>query len=127
MRIALLFLLCVLFTGCDTGPAQGTVSGTVTLDGKSVDGGLIRFVPADGNTQPADSVITGGAYTVTMPVGEKKVEVYWAPSSGKGADTATQGAEQIVQRIPAKYNAQTTLSYAIVKGKQTKDFPLTSK
>jgi hypothetical protein len=127
VRIALLVFLCVLSAGCDTGPAQGTVSGTVTLDGQSVDGGLIRFVPADGNTQPADSVITGSAYSVTMPIGEKKVEVYWAPSSGKAADTATQGTEQIVQRIPAKYNAQTTLSYALVKGKQTRDFALTSK
>src|SRR6185436_2329090 len=127
MRIALLVLLCVLSAGCGTGSVQGTVSGTVTLDGKLVDGGLIRFVPSDGNSQPADSVTTGSVYSVTMRVGEKKVEVYWAPSSGKAADTATQGTEQIVQRIPARYNAQTTLSYAIVKGKQTKDFALTSK
>ena len=127
VRTALPILFALLLAGCNPGPPQGTVTGNVTLDGQPVEGGIIRFVPADGNSQPADSPITGGAYSVTMQTGEKKVEIYWAPSSGKAADTASQGAEPIVQRIPAKYNAQTTLTYEIVKGKQTKDFALASK
>ena len=76
----------------------------------SIDGGVITFVPSDGNSQPEAVPITAGEYSVKMPVGDKRVEIYWAPSSGQVADTATQGREQIVQRIPAKYNAQSTLT-----------------
>jgi len=117
----------LLLMGCDRGPPKGTVKGTVTLDGQPVDGGVITFVPADGNSQPEAVSITAGAYTVTMPVGDKRVEIYWAPSSGNAADTATQGREQIVQRIPTKYNSQSTLTHTVVKGEATKDFSLTSK
>jgi hypothetical protein len=124
-KTALFGLLALVLPGCDHGPPQGTVKGTVTLDGQPVDGGVITFVPADGNSQPEAVPITAGEYTVTMPLGEKRVEIYWAPSGGQSADTASQGREQIVQRIPAKYNAQSTLTHTVVKGEARKDFPLT--
>jgi hypothetical protein len=130
VRAACLVLLCALalVAGCQRGPEVGTVKGTITLDGKPVEGGIVRFVPADGNSQPADCVITGGAYTVTMPLGEKKVEIFWAKSkSDAPIDTANQGSEQIVQMIPQHYNTQTTLTYAVVKGEEQKDFALSSK
>ena len=122
---ALFLLLILLLTGCDQGPPKGTVKGTVTLDGQLVDGGVITFVPSDGNSQPEAVQITGGEYSVTMPVGDKRVEIYWAPSGGQAADTASQGREQIVQRIPAKYNAQSTLTHTVTKGEARKDFALT--
>lgn len=122
-----LLSVCFLLPGCDHGPAKGTVKGSVTLDGQAVDGGVITFVPADGNSQPEAVPITAGEYTVTMPVGDKRVEIYWAPSSGKAADTASQSQEQIVQKIPTKYNSQSTLKHTVVKGEARQDFPLTSK
>jgi hypothetical protein len=122
-----LCVLTVLAVGCDRGPAMGTVKGTVTMDGQLVDGGLIRMVPADGNSQPADCQIMGGAYTITMPVGEKKVEVYWTKGGGGKVDTASQGTEKVVQLVPAKYNTESTLTYTVEKGQAAKDFALTSK
>lgn len=120
-------LACVL-SGCQRGPEVGTVKGTIALDGRPVEGGIVRFVPADGNSQPADCVITDGAYTVTMPLGEKKVEIFWAKSASDAPiDTASQGNEKIVQMIPAKYNTQTTLTHTIVKGEAQQDFALSSK
>jgi hypothetical protein len=126
------FLVCAtlgwVLVGCQRGPEVGTVKGTITIDGRPVDGGIVRFVPADGNSQPADCVITGGAYTVTMPVGEKNVEIFWAKSASDAPiDTASQGTEKIVQMIPAKYNTQTTLTHVIAKGDEQKDFELSSK
>jgi hypothetical protein len=118
-------LLGLFLAGCNQGPPQGTVKGTVTMDGQPVDGGVITFVPADGNSQPEAVPIISGEYSVTMPVGEKRVEIYWAPSGAQAADTATQGREQIVQRIPAKYNAQSTLTHTVTKGEARKDFALT--
>jgi len=95
------------------------------LDGERVDGGVITFVPCDGNSQPEAVLITAGEYSVTMPVGDKRVEIHWAPSGGQAVDTANQGREQIVQRIPAKYNAQSTLTHTVTKGEARKDFALT--
>ncbi len=118
-------LLGLFLAGCNQGPPQGTVKGTVTLDGQAVDGGVITFVPADGNSQPEAVPITGGEYSVTMPVGEKRVEIYWAPSGAQAIDTANQGREQIVQRIPTKYNSQSTLTHIVTKGEMRKDFALT--
>jgi hypothetical protein len=126
-HFVLLLLLAVVLAACHRGPPMGTLKGKVTLDGQPVDGGLIRFVPADGNSQPEDCVVQGGNYTVTMPVGMKKVEVYWTKGGGKAVDTASQGTEQIVQLVPPKYNTQTTLTHELVEGEQEQDFALTSK
>jgi hypothetical protein len=129
-RLMIVLLCCcsASLVGCNRGPVLGTVKGTITIDGQPVDGGIVRFVPAAGESQPADSRVTAGAYSVTMPIGEKKVEIFWAKStSGQPIDTASQGNEQLVQMIPPKYNAQTTLTYNIVAGEQVKDFSLTSK
>lgn len=120
-------LLLVFVAGCDRGPAVGTIKGQVTIDGQAVDGGLIRLVPKDGNSQPADSIITAGAYSITMPIGEKKVEIYWTKSSTGKVDTASQGTEKVVQMVPPKYNTESQLLYVIEKGEVTKDFTLTSQ
>jgi hypothetical protein len=86
------------------------------------------MVPTDGQTQPADCRITAGAYSITMAIGEKKVEIYWTKTSAPGAiDTASQGTEKVVSLIPAKYNTETTLTHIVEKGAHTKDFALTSK
>jgi len=127
VRVALCLFASLLLAGCDQGPPKGTVKGSVTLDGQPVDGGVITFIPADGNSQPEAVTIAGGQYTVTMPLGEKRVEIYWAPSGGEAADTANQGREQIVQKIPTKYNSQSTLKHTVVKGEAHQDFPLSSK
>lgn len=132
MRSSLIatFLLGALLTlGCNRGPAVGTLKGSITIDGQPVDGGIVRFVPVNGESQPADSRVDAGTYSVTMPVGEKKIEVFWAKSltGAKAVDTASQGSEQIVQMIPAKYNTQTTLTHTIEKGEHVQDFVLTSK
>jgi hypothetical protein len=131
VKYALLLLLCLalFLSGCETGPEAGTVTGQVTLDGQPVDGGMIRFIPVNGESQPGDSPITAGAYSATMPVGEKKVEITWGRPRGGGAvsvDTASQGNEVFVETIPRTYNGSgTTLRYTVVKGEQKKDFALT--
>jgi hypothetical protein len=93
-----------------------------------VDGGLIRLVPADGNSQPADCQIAAGDYSITMPVGEKKVEIYWTKSSAPGTlDTASQGSEKVVTLVPPKYNVESTLTVNVEKGEAVKNFELSSR
>src|SRR5262249_2807906 len=98
-----LLCLALLVAGCQRGPVVGTVKGKITLDGQPVDGGLIRLVPANGDSQPADCIVTAGAYSITMPIGEKKVEIYWTKSNLAGkVDTASQGSERVVAMVPPK-------------------------
>jgi hypothetical protein len=128
MTLALLAAsLLLILVGCNRGPSVGTIKGTITLDGQPVDGGLIRLVPADGNSQPADCQIAAGAYSITMPVGEKKVEIYWTKSGAGKVDTASQGSEKVVTMVPPKYNTESTLTVVIEKGEAVKDFELSSR
>jgi hypothetical protein len=125
--LGLLIYAAIIITGCSQGPTVGTVKGTITMDGQPLDGNaLIRMVPKDSQSQPADCIVKGGAYSITMPVGEKKVEIYWTKTDGPGKlDTASQGSEKVVVLVPAKYNTETTLTYTVEKGTHTKDFDLT--
>jgi hypothetical protein len=128
LTLAAAVLAFLVLLGCNRGPAVGTVKGTVTLDGQPVDGGLIRLVPSDGNSQPADCQIAAGAYSITMPVGEKKVEIYWTKTNTSGpVDTASQGSEKVVALVPSKYNVESTLTVMVEKGEAVKNFELTSR
>ena len=116
----------LFLTACNSGPPLGKISGTVTLNGEPVDGGLIRMVPVDGNSQPNDDVIEMGKYELTMSPGEVKVELLWLKGGAAVADTANQGNEpKAVQQFPKKYNSETELRYTVVVGEQTKDFAIT--
>jgi len=121
----------MVLAGCDTGPPTGVITGQVTIDGTPVDGGMIRFVPVGGESQPGDSPITAGAYSVTMPVGEKKVEITWGRLKSGGAqsvDTTSMGTDVYVETIPRKFNGNdTTLRYEVKEGEQKKDFALTKE
>ena len=121
--------LALIVAGCELAPAEGTVKGKVTLDGEPIDGGMIRFVPANGDSQPADSPIVKGEYAVTMPLGDKKVEVFWGKSTNGAVevDTASQGTAQFYEAVPPQFNAQTTLTHTVERGEATKNFDLTSK
>jgi len=128
MRPALgTWLALLALAGCSNKPVVGTVTGRITLDGKTVEDGLIRFIPTDRNSQPNDCKIANGSYTVTMPIGEKRVEIFWLKSSGPPEDTATQGTTKSTQMIPSKFNTASTLKYTIIQGTQSKDFELPSK
>jgi len=75
----LLSIPCVPL-GCNktAGPKEpplAKVSGTVTLDGKPMGGGVVRFHAAD---QPAKSLeIKDGAFSGDVYVGKNRVEVVW--------------------------------------------------
>ena len=64
---------CVSVNGCSETSNRGVIGGNITLDGKPLKTGIIRFVPADGKTSTAQSRIIGGKYSASAPPGEKKV------------------------------------------------------
>jgi len=120
----------ILVGGCTDGSNMATVSGNVTVDGASLKSGLVRFVPADGQTASADAQIADGKYSVELPPGDKKLSFSVPKVVGqkKMYDTPDSPMIDITEELlPAKYNLKSELTYTVSEGDQTKDFELTTK
>ena len=122
-----LFLLG-LVAGCTSGN-MGSVSGTVTLDGKPLPNATVEFQPVDG-TRPSYGVTDeNGYYTLSYThsqsgaeVGKHKVKI----STG-GEDEDEQGNAIIIpEKVPAKYNYSSELIREVKPGSNTIDFQLDS-
>jgi hypothetical protein len=64
------------FVGCDKGPQlpkQAEVAGTVTLDGKPMDSGEVRFFVE--NEPPVTLPVTAGAFSGKVFVGNSRIDV----------------------------------------------------
>jgi hypothetical protein len=134
--------------GC--GGSTGTVTGSVTYQGRPLKGGTVMFTPAGGGTSPVAVIINeDGSYTAEkVPVGEATITVDTAflrppPGGGMGGSPKyeppkeAQGsnykppsdlganARRYVP-IPAKYAnpAASGLTYKVTSGSQKHDIPL---
>lgn len=119
-------LLVVLGCGsADDGRIE--VLGSVTIDGQSVDGGEIVFVPWDLDVAPDATRITGGRYRLRVFPGKNEVVVRWErehpTQTMPGIDPGTR-APRLVQVIPPRYNDQTELTADITGPTSSLDFSL---
>jgi hypothetical protein len=115
--------------GCSSDTGNGTVTGTVTLDGQPLKNGLIRFVPEDGQTATAEAMITDGEFDVQVPIGEKRVSISAPKVVGKRQAYQTPGAPSIdivEELLPARYNVASKLTLTVVGGSQEEEFTLQS-
>ena len=122
-----LVLTAMGLTGC--GPSEGIVSGTVLVDGQPVSGGVISFVPAEGNGTPATSPVEGGKYEVRTATGKKFVQVSAPQVVGKRKEYEGPDAplvEITEERLPAKYNSQSELTFDVKAGNNQQDWELKS-
>jgi hypothetical protein len=124
-------LLLAALPGC-TGGARVPLRGAVSYNGSPIDNGTIVFVPEGGADRPrpkAGARIAGGRYAFEPNFGpfpgRYKVEITWDKKTGRRISTGdADSRDETKQLLPAKYNAQTTLT-AEVKGGQTQlDFTL---
>lgn len=134
-RAALLVATVTLFAllpGCG-GDGRVKLEGAVSYDGTPIDNGTITFVPAggeDAKRPKASARITDGKYAFEadfgpMP-GAHRVEVTWDKKTGKKVSTGDADMrDETKQVLPAKYNAQSTLTADLVRGETKKDFALT--
>jgi hypothetical protein len=123
----LLFVFCA-WSGCSKDTGRAAVSGKVTFGGEPLKSGIVKFIPADGRTATADSMIKDGEYTAAVPPGEKRVEITSPKVVGKRRMMPESPEIDIVEELlPAKYNTKTELTYSVTAGSQTKDFELPSK
>jgi hypothetical protein len=136
-------LVLVLLAGCGGGDGDDlpreAVSGKVALDGQPLAEGAIQFLPeggpdAKGPTVSGGAVIKGGAYDISrakgLTPGKYKVAITSAaPADAPAADAAPGPAPKpAAEKIPAKYNASSTLTAEVKSGGgNTFDFDLSSK
>ena len=105
-------------TGCGRSNGRFGLSGSVRLDGVSIDGGTIELTPVDGPVlTTAGSVIVDGRYTVTakqgLLPGIYRVRVFWAERPNGPGTIAGVSAPPPQERIPDRYNSKSELTVEI--------------
>ena len=119
-------LLCLLLAGCGSGNGLATVNGTVTFNGKPLEGAIVEFQPtAEGGSPSAGTTDAKGRYELmhtfeqpgAMPgehvVSIRTAAVYYDEEGSEGEEP-----------IPAKYNSQSELKRTVEPGRNTIDFEL---
>lgn len=119
---AILLTALALATGCDSGPATGEVTGTVTVDGQTPpEGSSISFVPADGKSPTAGATIENGKYSAKVPVGTARVEIR-APRVKEKFKGDGPGGDRIEESLPDKYHEKTELTLEVKRGRNEKNW-----
>lgn len=117
-----LLIAALSFAGCG-GNQFGSVSGTVTLNGKPLAGATVEFSLAGGS--PAYGVTDDeGRYKLLWsadqqgaPIGMNRVRI----------TSFNEGKPRIKERVPVKYNRQSELTREVGRGQQVFDFELTTQ
>jgi hypothetical protein len=134
--LGLFALTLIAAAGCGGEPRHESVSGRVTLDGSPLDLAKIEFRPDTENGLAVGSMIEGGRYQLPNPpglsVGHYRVRIVSVsdsvvrPNQPPDIDLApSKGAK--VERIPRRYNEETTLQAEVKSGGNSVDFALTSQ
>lgn len=133
-------LALVACAGCNPSPFKlAPVSGVVSLDGQPLAGGIVNFQPiVVGNgviAGPGSTARTGsdGRYTLSTIRGEPgavagkhRVKIY--SFNAETAKRAGSGAAPERERVPPRYNYDTTLTFDVpAAGTDKADFSLEAK
>ena len=141
LMLALLLLPVLSGCGGTDGPERVPVSGEVTLDGRPLAAGLIRFIPSGDNQGPAAvAIVKDGAYELPKsdgPVlGLQRVEIEATDYLGFAIDDEAAYVANVEQRsgrlpknpVPEAYNRHSTLTAEIEPdGPREFDFTLSSQ
>jgi hypothetical protein len=115
--------------GCSkSGPELADVSGVVTLDGQPLSQAVVMFKPQRGRPSLAETDANGHykliyrADDAGARLGPHRVSI----STYKQADNYLV-KKTIPERVPAKYNSNSTLQAEVKSGSNTMDFNLTTR
>lgn len=119
----------VAVAGCgSSGPPLGRVSGTVTLDGKPLEGARIVFQPLEGDSPSTARTQADGRYELIYlrdhkgaTIGKHEVTI---STFRQLSGTEGSGRTEIPERVPARYNDATQLVRQVEPGSTTFDFEL---
>ncbi|WP_417849166.1 carboxypeptidase regulatory-like domain-containing protein [Thalassoglobus sp.] len=133
-------LSALTLTGCGQGgaddqPDLGRVSGTVFFEGEVLPGASISFIPEEGRPATGKTDEQGMYELVYIrdtrgcKVGQNKV-VITTVGEGEdleeldGDDLDQSQLQRVVEKVPAKYNANSELIAIVNPGENTFDFRL---
>ncbi len=143
-----IFLLTALsfltFSGCGGGnDGRVAISGSVTLDGKPLDGGTIAFVGGGGGSLATASTNKEGKFQIQVALGLNKVAISKDDPAaaiqstvkpedmlmGSDAEYKAQQQSKPKELVPVKYSKPDSsgLSFDIVSGMQPLSIGLSSK
>jgi hypothetical protein len=96
-------LSAVVFTiGCSGEPPVGTVTGTVTFNGKPAKGGMISFMPAAGGVPVTVTIDGNGIYKAeSVPAGPVMVSVESLPDDSAAVGQKLKESGQNPTKGPA--------------------------
>ena len=129
------FILSLLFlTGCGgSGPEIGHVTGTVTLDGRPVEGAMLFFEPTTGGRSSTALTDASGKYELKYIgdrmgalIGDHQVRITKSRKTTY-EDNGKIREKGVPEQFPKSANESTTLTAKVVAGENTFDFPITSK
>ena len=140
--IVLLAASAALLTGCDSyGLQRAAVSGSVNLDGKPLETGVIRFVPSGDTKGPvAQATVHEGQYSLARDhgpvVGQHRIEIEAIDHFGFELDDEAAYAQHMKTKrrrlppnpVPKQYNRDSKLSRQVTSTEdQQFDFELDTK
>jgi len=135
LAVLLLAMAGFAVSGCGDGPSgQSAVSGTVNFKGQPLDQGTITFMPLSKETPtqsgtgikngkyeiPKDKGLAPGKYRVSISSGDGKT-----PDPSSDAPPGPSGNFSSKERIPAKYNTESTQDVEVTRSGPNKfDFDI---
>ena len=116
--------------GCSQGPVPVGVTGEVTLDGKPISEGRVRFEPLDAKQgQSRDVAIHEGKFALPASEGqlsglEFKVIINAFRKTGRKYPNADMAAsyDEVIQYLPDQYNSASTLRAVISPDEEENHF-----
>jgi hypothetical protein len=104
-------LLVFLFLGCSSGEPPkptGTVSGTVSLNGKPYNNAAVVFFSLQSGQAASANIGEDGSYRILNPLWVGTYQVYLAPTLEDNLETAEAKPVYMDETIPEKYYNETT-------------------
>jgi hypothetical protein len=125
--IPAVLLASMLAAGCGGGD-YSSVKGKVTLDGQPLPDALVRFSPVNPGSPSYGRTDADGQYELIYTrdakgaeVGEHVVSITTAKPGDPDGDPPT---EDVPEKLPAKYHAQSELKREVMPGRNVIDFDL---
>ena len=125
LRFVLLSTLLLGMFGCSrSGPNLGGVTGTVTLDGTPLASVCVQFEPEYGRSA---SAVTDANGVYRLQYTSKKKGALVGVHTVRISTRLPMTGNTMPERLPAKYNKESTLTAEVKPGGNEIDFQLTSR